>query len=54
MADKIESISLSDLHGARLVYDDGDGGEETVNFTCSDHPDCDVCGELEDTGGSEW
>jgi hypothetical protein len=54
MTDEIEPVSLRDLHGARLIHDDGDGSEEIVNFTCSEHPDCDVCGDLEDTGESEW
>lgn len=42
MTDELESISLEELHGAKLVTN----GEPIVGFTCEDYPECDICGDL--------
>lgn len=43
-----ESISLRYLHGSVLTVDAEDGGRKSLaGFTCSDYPDCEVCGHID-------
>ena len=43
--DEDERISLSDLHGTKLIWEDSDGNkQESEIFTCSDK-DCEICQE---------
>lgn len=45
----VEPISLSDLHGTKLVWEGPDGDtHESEPFTC-DNDDCTICSQIPET-----